>query len=88
MKYIDEIDIKGKKVLIRTDFNVPLDEEGNITDAANPNGALYNIAGICNANRNVFGMMPHPERASEEILKNTDGRLIFQSFLKGVPVGV
>ncbi|MBK6729966.1 MAG: phosphoribosylformylglycinamidine synthase subunit PurQ [Bacteroidetes bacterium] len=64
------------------------DEEGNITDAANPNGALYNIAGICNANRNVFGMMPHPERASEEILKNTDGRLIFQSFLKGVPVGV
>lgn len=64
------------------------DEEGNITDAANPNGALDNIAGICNANRNVFGMMPHPERASEEILKNTDGRLIFQSFLKGVPVAV
>ncbi len=61
------------------------DAQGNITEDANPNGSLYNIAGICNSGRNVFGMMPHPERASEEILKNTDGKLLFQSFLKGVP---
>ncbi|MBC8048396.1 MAG: phosphoribosylformylglycinamidine synthase subunit PurQ [Fimbriimonadaceae bacterium] len=60
------------------------DENGNVTEAANPNGAVYNIAGICNAGRNVFGMMPHPERASEEILGNTDGRLIFESFLANV----
>lgn len=57
------------------------DEHGNVTDAANPNGSFHNIAGVCNAGRNVFGMMPHPERASEEILGNTDGRMIFESFL-------
>lgn len=57
------------------------DEHGQITEQANPNGALDNIAGICNAGRNVFGMMPHPERASEEMLGNTDGRLIFASLL-------
>lgn len=57
------------------------DEQGNVTDAANPNGSMHNIAGVCNAGRNVFGMMPHPERASEEILGNTDGRMIFESFL-------
>lgn len=61
------------------------DANGEITDAANPNGSLYNIAGVCNAQRNVFGMMPHPERAAEDILKNTDGRIILQSFLSGVP---
>lgn len=60
------------------------DEHGHITEQANPNGALDNIAGICNAGRNVFGMMPHPERASEEMLGNTDGRLIFESFLATV----
>ncbi len=57
------------------------DERGHITDAANPNGSHNNIAGVCNAGRNVFGMMPHPERAAEEQLGNTDGRLIFESFL-------
>ena len=41
------------------------DEQGNITAAANPNGSVENIAGICNAGRNVFGMMPHPERSAE-----------------------
>jgi len=60
------------------------DEHGEVTDAGNPNGSLENIAGICNAGRNVFGMMPHPERASEEILGNTDGRIIFESFLANV----
>lgn len=57
------------------------DEDGNKTAAANPNGAIRNIAGICNANRNVFGMMPHPERACSAALGNTDGREIIQSLL-------
>jgi phosphoribosylformylglycinamidine synthase subunit PurQ / glutaminase len=57
------------------------DESGNITGNANPNGALRNIAGICNAERNVFGMMPHPERASSPALGNTDGRKIINTLL-------
>ena len=56
-------------------------EKGRITDAANPNGSTRNIAGICNANRNVFGMMPHPERASSIALGNTDGREIIKTLL-------
>jgi phosphoribosylformylglycinamidine synthase len=57
------------------------DEAGNIVDEANPNGSLQNIAGICNANRNVFGLMPHPERASDSLLANEDGLAIFESIL-------
>jgi phosphoribosylformylglycinamidine synthase subunit PurQ / glutaminase len=57
------------------------DERGNITDAANPNGATRNIAGICNSKHNVFGMMPHPERACTEALGNTDGRIIIKALL-------
>jgi phosphoribosylformylglycinamidine synthase len=57
------------------------DEAGNVTAQANPNGSLENIAGICNQTRNVLGMMPHPERASEPILGSGDGRFIFQSVL-------
>lgn len=57
------------------------DEAGNITDHANPNSASRNIAGICNAERNVFGMMPHPERATSEALGNTDGRIILNTLL-------
>jgi phosphoribosylformylglycinamidine synthase len=53
----------------------------------NPNGSVENIAGICNAGRNVFGLMPHPERACEKILGSDDGRLIFESILNaGAPV--
>ncbi|MBC7085958.1 MAG: phosphoribosylformylglycinamidine synthase subunit PurQ [Methanomethylovorans sp.] len=55
------------------------DAEGHVTDAANPNGSQENIAGIVNVSRNVLGMMPHPERASEEILGSKDGLKIFQS---------
>ncbi|MEL6863670.1 MAG: phosphoribosylformylglycinamidine synthase subunit PurQ [Bacteroidota bacterium] len=62
------------------------DAEGQITDAANPNGTSHNIAGICNANRNVFGMMPHPERASEPTLGNEDGRGLFESLIAQVSV--
>lgn len=57
------------------------DKYGNITDESNPNGAVENIAGICNASRNVFGMMPHPERASDQELNNIDGRFIFDSII-------
>ena len=57
------------------------DAEGNITDDANPNGSLENIAGVCNAARNVFGLMPHPERAAHELLGNIDGRLILERIL-------
>lgn len=59
-------------------------ESGEITDESNPNGSLQNIAGVCNKERNVFGMMPHPERASSEVLGNTDGRIIFESMLNMV----
>ncbi len=57
------------------------DEFGNVVDDANPTGTLRNIAGICNRERNVFGLMPHPERATSTVLGNTDGQLIFQSLI-------
>ena len=57
------------------------DEKGNITPESNPNGTIENIAGVCNAGKNVFGMMPHPERASDPELGNTDGKLLFESIL-------
>ncbi|MBL7732539.1 MAG: phosphoribosylformylglycinamidine synthase subunit PurQ [Chitinophagaceae bacterium] len=57
------------------------DEGGQVTPEANPNGTSRNIAGICNATRNVFGMMPHPERACTEALGNTDGREIIRTML-------
>lgn len=57
---------------------------GEITDDANPNGALDNIAGITNKGRNVFGMMPHPERAWADYLSNTDGKALFESILEKV----
>lgn len=60
------------------------DESGNITDDANPNGSLENIAGVCNINRNVFGLMPHPERASDSLLANEDGLALFESILSMV----
>jgi len=55
------------------------DENGVPTEASNPNGSRDNIAGICNRERNVMGLMPHPERACEELLGSTDGRDIFRS---------
>jgi phosphoribosylformylglycinamidine synthase I len=61
-------------------------DNGEITSDSNPNGATENIAGVCNAGKNVFGMMPHPERAADELLGNTDGKLLFESILKGILV--
>lgn len=62
------------------------DEQGNITNESSPNGSLQNIAGICNVKKNVFGMMPHPERAVDTNLANTDGRFIFESIVSSVIV--
>lgn len=58
------------------------DADGNITKDANPNGSIENIAGICNAQKNVFGMMPHPERAADITIGNTDGLFILESMIK------
>jgi phosphoribosylformylglycinamidine synthase I len=55
--------------------------QGEATEQANPNGSLDNIAGICSQARNVAGLMPHPERASEEVLGSVDGRLVFESLI-------
>jgi phosphoribosylformylglycinamidine synthase len=70
---LDELE-RNRQVIFRY-----CDEEGRVLRAANPNGSARNIAGICNAGRNVLGMMPHPERCSESILGNADGLAIFKS---------
>ncbi len=62
------------------------DEYGKVNAESNPNGSLRNIAGICNEQRNVFGMMPHPERAADDHLKNLDGKALFESILSTVEV--
>ncbi len=62
--------------------------EGEITKESNPNGTTLNIAGICNKNRNVFGMMPHPERAAEAVLGNLDGKILFESLVQSAMVEV
>jgi len=74
-KTLDELEANGQ-ILFRY-----CNEKGNITPEANPNGSVRNIAGICNKNRNVFGMMPHPERACSTALGNTDGRKIIRDLL-------
>ncbi len=55
--------------------------DGKIDEAHNPNGTVQNIAGVTNAKKNVFGMMPHPERASDVLLGNVDGKALFESLL-------
>ena len=56
-------------------------KNGEVSESSNPNGSLSNIAGICNKEKNVFGMMPHPERAADHLLNNTDGVNLFKSIL-------
>jgi len=79
--YADEATIaklnKNNQILFRY-----CDADGNISDENNPNGAVENIAGICNEGGNVFGMMPHPERAADFELENTDGAAMFRSLLE------
>jgi phosphoribosylformylglycinamidine synthase len=67
---------KNRQVLLRY-----CDSMGRTTDAANPNGSRSNIAGICNRERNIFGLMPHPERACDLLLGSNDGLAIFESLL-------
>ncbi|MEQ1859693.1 MAG: phosphoribosylformylglycinamidine synthase subunit PurQ [Chthoniobacteraceae bacterium] len=67
---------RNRQILLRY-----VDARGAVSPEANPNGSLENIAGICNAARNVFGLMPHPERACDPRLGSADGRIIFQSVL-------
>jgi phosphoribosylformylglycinamidine synthase I len=74
-KTLDELEANGQ-IIFRY-----CDENGKMNAAANPNGATRNIAGICNKKRNVFGMMPHPERACSVVLGNTDGRAIIKNLL-------
>lgn len=62
------------------------DANGSISDSSNPNGSVSNIAGICNKQGNVIGMMPHPERAAESILGGTDGKALFEGLAKGLLV--
>lgn len=61
-----------------------VDSTGTPTPQSNPNGSMRNIAGICNASRNVVGLMPHPERAMEPLLGSSDGRVLFESLLATV----
>ncbi len=81
---MDELEMNGQ-VLFRY-----CDENGNIVAEANPNGSLRNIAGICNKEGNVIGMMPHPERACSTALGNTDGRKIFNKLFSSIlePSGI
>jgi phosphoribosylformylglycinamidine synthase I len=64
-----------------------VDAQGEATEAANPNGSLDSIAGICNEARNVAGLMPHPERASEAALGSADGRWVFESLIHALEEG-
>ena len=75
--YADEPTLRGLKANNQVLFTY-CDEKGNETRESNPNGSVNNIAGICNFERNVIGMMPHPERACSTALGNTDGRKIFE----------
>jgi len=60
------------------------DDKGLVSSETNANGSLQNIAGVCNKTKNIFGMMPHPERAAAPLLGNTDGRAIFESIIQMV----
>jgi phosphoribosylformylglycinamidine synthase subunit PurQ / glutaminase len=77
-KVLDELE-NNDQVLFRY-----CDEKGAVTPEANPNGSVRNIAGICNKDRNVIGMMPHPERACSLALNNTDGRKIFNKLFSSI----
>lgn len=78
--FADEHTLSGLNSHGRIAFRY-VDTTGNATDEANPNGSIENIAGIVNEQGNVLGMMPHPERASEQILGSDDGKMIFDSMM-------
>jgi phosphoribosylformylglycinamidine synthase len=70
---------KNRQVILR--YTTP---DGSDDDAGNPNGAVHNIAGVCNRERNVAGLMPHPERAVESALGSADGLVIFRSMIEAL----
>mgnify|MGYP001194925857 FL=1 len=78
--FADEKTIKGLEKNNQIIFRY-CNENGEVSESSNPNGSLSNIAGICNKEKNVFGMMPHPERAADHLLNNTDGVNLFKSIL-------
>jgi phosphoribosylformylglycinamidine synthase len=71
-KTLDALEANGQVIFTYCD------ENGNVVADSNPNGATRNIAGISNAAKNVFGMMPHPERATSTVLGNIDGKKVFE----------
>lgn len=79
--YVDDETLKKMRINNQIIFRY-CDKNGIISSEFNPNGSLDNIAGICNEKKNVFGMMPHPERAADPVLFNTDGLYIFESIIK------
>ena len=83
--YTDPVTLGGIKANAQVIFRY-CTAEGKVIPEANPNGSLDNIAGIINAEGNVLGMMPHPERCAEALLGNADGRLIFLSMLEMSPL--
>lgn len=70
---------KNEQILFRYS-----DDKGLVSSNTNANGSMQNIAGVCNKTKNIFGMMPHPERAADKLLGNTDGRAIFESIIEMV----
>lgn len=76
---LNEIETNGQVVFRYCDAH------GDVSPTSNPNGSLNNIAGICNAGKNVFGMMPHPERCSTDYLLNQDGKWVFDSIFYPIP---
>ncbi len=78
---LDELEANNQVVLRYCD------EDGEATAAANPNGSVSNIAGVCNREGNVFGLMPHPERVCDALVGGTDGRGVFESVISRVTSG-
>jgi phosphoribosylformylglycinamidine synthase len=81
--YTDPVTLAGLQANAQIVFRY-CTSEGKVTPEANPNGSLDNIAGVRNAEGNVLGMMPHPERSAEDLLGNADGRLILSSMLEAL----
>ncbi len=83
--YADDETLKSMRLKKQILFRY-CDENGIISAEANPNGSIENIAGVCNEGKNVFGMMPHPERAADFELNNINGKAIFESILSMIQV--
>ena len=84
--FADENTIKDLKQNDQIIFKY-CDSNGEFLESSNPNGSLENIAGICNKEKNIFGMMPHPERAADVLLSNTDGVALFKSIMNYINLG-